>query len=77
MLPETLGIIGDTIFPWGMIYHWRYYAGFLQEGGSAGEQDREEERKVRDGEGVITVFPLLAVLCGNTRRFHLQLCPDG
>lgn len=29
---------------------------------------------MRDGEGVITVFPLLPVLCGNTRLDSIRCC---
>lgn len=33
----------------------------MEEGGSAGEQDREKGSNVRDGEGVIAVFPVVEI----------------
>lgn len=38
------------------------------------DNKREKGRKVRDGEGVITVFPLLAVLCGNISLDSIWCC---
>lgn len=38
------------IFPQWNDFHWRCHAGFIEEGGGAGEQDREKGNKVRDGE---------------------------